>query len=77
MLKIITLTRKDLRFVDRNLPINEIRLHSFDEKLLSINDINRADKIIYKENNTEVVLKNRFESLALGEFTTITGTYKK
>lgn len=58
--RFIELNRDNLVKYKRNLPIEEISLSHFKSTAISIDEINKAEIIIFKEGEEIKVLKNRY-----------------
>ena len=58
--EIIELKRSDLRKNENNLPINEITLGDFKATSISLNEMAKAVKITFNDNEQTRELKNRY-----------------
>ena len=55
----ITLTRQDMINGKKDTPINEIELHHFKSDVITINEIQRANTITFKDGDDSIILKSR------------------
>lgn len=55
----ITLTREDMIGGKKDTPINEIKLFDFKSDVITINEIQRANTITFKDGNNNIILKSR------------------